>query len=551
MAENAGNIPGPFDQAQLLVDDSIPQPISHIDKRKIKFSVKVKFALFIALLLSLFILFITSYLLNQQENNLLSEMEYRAQIIAQNLSRNIAEIINDDTTRHQILTETMKIKDIEQIALIDMKNNLFDHTDEEIWKKILFSKFDEKVGKIKSTIDQKTIQQIVNKKSVFILENHNKENKFAVISPIKLEKTVLGILKIVFLKEVILNKIKTVQKNVWIFRIIAIIIGILSAYFLSTIIIKPIETLSEGAMKIGKGYLDFKINVNTMDELGQLADEFNNMTMQLNRVQKSMIEKERYDEQLEIAKKIQENLLPDEFPRIEGLQISAFYKAMGGIGGDYYDIVHLKDKNKISVIIADVAGKGVPAALVMVMIRTTFHAVSRFVNSPSEAIAEINYGITKRLSADRFATMFSFHYDYKNGILDFSNAAHPCMIFYQAETEKIGELDAEGVPVGIEELEKYQIKRIRVKPGDIILLLTDGITEAMNANNEMFRTNRIKQIVKANATLSADELKKKIISDIQRFVGEAEQHDDMTLVIFKITSTSTKIPSPFPGYNKM
>jgi len=507
-------------------------------KRKIKFSVKLKFSLLIAILISLITLFITIYLLNKEKKDLLIEMKYRAEIIARNLSRNVSEVFDDDTTRHQMLSETKMIKDVEDISVIDQQKNLVDNTKKEIWEKIIYSKFDETSEKMRADIPDEYFKAFKNSDKKFI-ENEINDEKFYIISPIKIENSMLGILKIVFTKKEIQAKIKAIQKNILIFTLIAILIGVIGAYSLTIIIIKPIKKLSEGAHIIGKGNLSHRININNQDELGQLADEFNNMTHQLYEAQKSMIEKERYEEQLEIARAIQVNLLPEKFPELNEISIAAFYKAAKGVGGDYYDVMHLKDKNKISSIIADVSGKGVPAALVMVMIRTIFHSTSKFVNTPDMAIAGINSGVTGRLSADKFATVFAFHYNYKTGVMEYSNGAHNPLLVYKAKTGEILELDTEGVPVGITEDAKFGLKTLQLENNDIMVMTTDGITEAMNINQEMFRASKLKEVIKKNASLSATEIKDSIIKDVDAFVGDAEQHDDMTLVVFKVNTINS------------
>lgn len=524
---------------QILVPEDTEKITTHpekIKKRKVKFSVKLKFAILIAILITLITLFITIYLLNKQKKDLLAEMKYRAQIISQNLSRSISEIMDDDTTRHQILMETKEVRDIEEIALIDLNNNLIDHTDSDLWKKIIFSKFDESIEKVSANISEGILNRLRKSKTKYIEKEYqeNGEEKFYIISPVKFEDTVLGFLKIVFTKKDIILKIKSIQRSITIFTIIAIIVGIIGAYTLATIIIKPIKKLSEGAVIIGTGNLDYKIEIKSHDELGQLADEFNNMTGRLKEAQRSLIEKERYEEQLEIARGIQENLLPDRFPSLKEIDISAYYKAAKGVGGDYYDVVHIKEKNRISGIIADVSGKGVPAALVMVMIRTIFHSTARFVNTPNEAISEINSGVVGRLSADKFATIFAFHYNYKTGVIEFSNAAHSPMLVFKSKTGEILELDTEGVPVGIDENAIFGLKKLQLETDDIIVMHTDGITEAMNEKSEMFKSERLKNIIKGNSTLDANNLKNLIIDEVNRFVGNAEQHDDMTLLVLKV-----------------
>jgi len=498
-------------------------------KLKVKFSVKLKFGILISALCIIITLAITIYLLNRQRQDLLNEMRYRAFIISKNLAKNLVEVINDDTTRHQIIKDSANIKDIESIEIIGNDNYLIDHTDEEIWKKILFSKFDENIDKVRSKIQIENLKGYLEKEFI-----ENGEEKFYILFPIELKESILGYIKINFTKREIISKIKSLEKKIIIFMLIAVFVSILFSYILTTIIIKPIKALSEGAVIIGSGNLDYKININRNDELGYLANEFNNMTKRLKIAQDSLIEKERYEEQLEIARQIQENLLPNKFPSLSEIEISAFYKAAKGVGGDYYDIIHIPENKQLFSIIADVSGKGVPAALVMVMIRTIFYSTAKADLEPNQILKSINSGVIGRLTADKFATVFTFNYNYSTGILEYSNAAHNPLILFKADTKKIFELDTEGVPVGIDEDVSFEMKKIKLNTNDIIVLNTDGITEAMNLKNELFRPERLKDLIMKNYNLSANELKDLIINEVNKFVGDAPQHDDMTLVIFKI-----------------
>lgn len=520
-----------------ITDENV-KTISPQRHEKIKFSVKFKIALLTALLIVIVTLSMGFYLLNNIKSNLLNEMKLRALLFTETLAQGIAEIFYDDTSRHEIIQKNKQtLKDIEQIYVINLQKELMDSTDEKTFQKVIQSKFDDSIDKIYIELSDKVITYLKNKPIYEKSYTENEEEKISFVAPVKIINSLLGYVKINFTKKYMYEKIKSVQFKIIIFVIIALLIGILLSYLLSSHIIKPIYKLSEGVHIIGSGNLNYKINIHTNDELKFLADEFNNMTEKLNHAQKSLIEKERFEEQLEIARKIQENLLPKKFPALEEIEISSYYNAAKTVGGDYYDIVYQKDNNKISAIIADVSGKGVPAALIMVMIRTVLHSTLNFIKSANEVIQNINTGITGKLTGDRFATIFYFDYDLNTGRIEYSNAAHSPLIIYKNKLKRILEFDTEGVPIGIEETSQFGVNTTYVDEGDILITFTDGITEAMNKNNEMFHLKRLKEIIKQNHTLSADELKNKIIKEITDFVGNAPQHDDMTLVVFKIKKT--------------
>ncbi len=432
------------------------------------------------------------------------------------------------------------LPDIENIFIINTKNELVDVGDNTVFQKILVSKFDDSVEKLFKTLDP-SIKETLEKDNLYQRDYfENKEEKIVYYSKIKIGKITLGYLEIDFTMKYINQKIKDVQFRIIMFIMVFLLVGIIISYVLTSKIIRPIKTLSEGVQIIGNGDLHHHIHIKSNDELENLATEFNHMTDKLLRAQKSLVEKERLDEQLEIARTIQENLLPEKIPVLPEVEISTFYKAAKGVGGDYYDLIHLKEEGKIGTLIADVSGKGVPAALIMVMIRTIFHTSFNYLKSTDNVIQNINQGLTRRLTGEKFVTMFFFIYNVKTGELEFSNAAHSALLVYKKNKNEIIELDAEGVPLGLETSAHYHARTTSLDPGDIIITYTDGITEAMNNKNELFRLRRLKEIIMQNTTLSAGSLKDKIISEINNFTGDAPQHDDMTLVIYTIKKIEGK-----------
>lgn len=532
----------PFNQPTNNKTQAELKKINPLANAKIKISVKLKFSILTAFLITVITFLISFYLLDNIKTNLLTEMKLRGKLFAENLSKSLSEVFEDDVSRHEIVlkNKTTLKNDIVTISVYNNQKDLVDASDIEQYKKILLSKFDETIQKADWKLDDTILTKL--QQNPFYLEEYQKDNeqKFYYFTYIKIANTVLGYLKIDFTKKFVLEEIQNVQLRIILFIIISLFVVIVISYLLTSYLIKPLKNLAQGVQIIGNGDLNYKIKIQTKDELAHLATEFNNMTEKLLKAQKSMIEKERFEEQLEIARKIQENLLPEKFPELKELEISAYYKAAIGVGGDYYDVMYSPTDNKISTIIADVSGKGVPAALVMVMIRTIFYTNFKFIKRTNEAIKNINQGITGRLTGDKFATIFYFSYHIQTGILEFSNAAHSPLLVYRNKSKQIIELDTAGVPVGIDTKAVYEVKATRLSEGDIVITFTDGITEAMDENGNMFRLNPLKELIINNAHLSAEDLKNKIIEQINIFIGEAPQHDDMTLVIFKIK----RVPNP-------
>lgn len=246
-----------------------------------------------------------------------------------------------------------------------------------------------------------------------------------------------------------------------------------------------------------------------------------------------LVSKQRDEKELEIAATIQGNLLPKEVPTVEGLDLFLFSKPAKGVGGDYYDIMKY-DENKVAVIIADVAGKGVPAALVMVMIRTILKNILRPEFSPVKIVRFLNRFLCRESTKDRYSTFSFLMLDLETHTLTFTNAGHSPLNIYKAAKHDFIEVDTPGFPIGIDENQKYEQIEIDVDHGDIIVMYTDGVNEAMNESNEQFTTARILGIIKDNDQSGADELGNTIIERINDFIGTQEQHDDMSLIVVKV-----------------
>lgn len=312
--------------------------------------------------------------------------------------------------------------------------------------------------------------------------------------------------------------------------------AVIIAFVLASITMRPLKLLSKGVAIIGKGDLDYKIKVRSNDEIGHLAEEFNTMTSELKESRKNEIENALVSEQLEVAKEIQEGLNPMNFYENNGIQIKGFTKAAKGVGGDYFDYKEV-DGNRIGALISDVSGKGIPASLVMVMIRTVF--VSALHQMKTIQCAKIVSSINKSLSADfaidKFATLLFVIFDRTTGKLSFSNAGHGPVFCYRADSGKCSIAKLDGVPIGIMDDSEYLQAEIPFNVGDIVVMYTDGITEMRNSQKEEYGRTRLQRLVVANAGLNADDLNSIIVADVEKFRGEVPPHDDMTVLVMKRT----------------
>ncbi|MBB6478455.1 SpoIIE family protein phosphatase [Spirochaeta isovalerica] len=237
--------------------------------------------------------------------------------------------------------------------------------------------------------------------------------------------------------------------------------------------------------------------------------------------------------ELNVASDIQKNLLPDKLPVVKSASLHAYSEAAKGISGDYYDAFKLND-NKLLITVCDVAGKGVPASLVMTMIRTILRLITSTTHNARSVVTMLNNLLTARLGIDHFATIGLFIYDTEKKVVSYTNGAHHPLYVYKAEKDKFVKFDTDGLPLGLEADTVFGHKRFQVSEGDYLVLFTDGLNEARNSVGEEFTTNRLLSIIRHNASLDPVSLTEEIRKNLKVFTEGMDQHDDQTLLLMKV-----------------
>ena len=244
---------------------------------------------------------------------------------------------------------------------------------------------------------------------------------------------------------------------------------------------------------------------------------------------------EQFAEHLRTASAIQQHLLPQLEPKLAGFDISGLLESSMSISGDFYDFIPLED-NRLGIVIADVRGKGIPAALLMVMIRTSLRLVCREDISPSSVLKRVNDLLVIDTTPDFFATIVYGILDPKSMTFTYSNAGHCYPMLLRGE--KIEELQTGGMILGCFGFAEFETETIELESGNKILFYTDGLTEAeFEAEGEFYGEERLEQVFKKNSNLPADELCKKIREDLFGFCGTNQQKDDITIVAIKASTS--------------
>ena len=303
-----------------------------------------------------------------------------------------------------------------------------------------------------------------------------------------------------------------------------------------------VHELFAGTERVRAGDFNHKIAIRSRDQLGDLADSFNEMTASMEDLLQQKAEKERLEQELLIARRIQMSLLPQGSLDVPGLTVVAHCEPAREVGGDYYDFLPLDD-GRLGVLIADVAGKGTSAALYMAELKGLILSLSQLHRSPRQLLIDANRLIAPHLDDRSFITMTYAVIDPLGRTLTYARAGH-CPLIYRPGSNGIDRtarvMTPGGLVVGLTLPDGDIFARLleeetlALHQGDLLVLFTDGITEAMNGGDECFGEARLSAIVEGHGDDPPDQLRERILREIQAFTGPVAQHDDMTMLLLKL-----------------
>ncbi len=245
-------------------------------------------------------------------------------------------------------------------------------------------------------------------------------------------------------------------------------------------------------------------------------------------------ERERIEQELRVARLIQQTLLPKAVPESPGWQVVAYYQSAREVGGDFYDFIDLQD-GRLGLVVGDVAGKGVPAALVMATTRSILRGAAQPAKSPGQVLERANEMLCPDIPANMFVTCLYAVLDPASGLLQYANAGHD--LPYLRHAGGVAELRATGMPLGLMPGMHYEDKEVLLEPGDDVLFYSDGLVEAHNLRQEMFGFPRLRNLVVEHPKGGGVTLVDFLLARLARFTGDDwEQEDDITLVTLQRSS---------------
>lgn len=338
---------------------------------------------------------------------------------------------------------------------------------------------------------------------------------------------------------------------------IFIVSAVLVYLFVSATIVKPLNSVQELTKKVAQSEFDDRLEMKSSDEIGELARSFNTMVYNLQKITRDIQEQNEglihlsselesrnqdlnrkqklIDFDLRLAHNIQQELLPQVYPKIDGVVISAANFQVGEIGGDCFDFYKFGDR-KLGAFIGDVSGKGIAAALVMSMVTILFSQLKERLKSPARILGNVNDIMYRHFGSQHsiYLTCFFLDLDMDDMKLTFSCAGHNPPFLYRKSTDEVINLESEGFGLGMFSKVLYQENSIDIMPGDKIVLFTDGVVDSRNPDGSMFGFERLVSTVKQYKDANSFRMTHFIVEELEEFAGDAPRQDDLTLLVIEI-----------------
>ncbi|NPV38625.1 MAG: PP2C family protein-serine/threonine phosphatase [Brevinematales bacterium] len=309
---------------------------------------------------------------------------------------------------------------------------------------------------------------------------------------------------------------------------------LLLAWISVRFLLQSLARLAEGTEEIASGKWGKQVEVFSRDEIGDLAERFNAMSLRIARMFQEVKEKSRMEAELESAKEIQSAILPKGSPQVPGYLFTVYYQPQTESGGDYYDFVEVGE-NRLGLVVADVTGHGVGAGMVMAMLRSALRTYAVGKLDAARVLKEVNPVLFRDTLPTMFATVFYGVLDTKTHELYYTSAGHQQGILYLPEEKKIRLLKGGGMPVGMVESSLFdpemQLYKVSLRQGEFLILYTDGITEAKNRKSEEFGETRFYEAIVRHASSHVEGMRDGIIGELMTFCGDAPATDDRTMLI--------------------
>ncbi|MEW5796407.1 MAG: SpoIIE family protein phosphatase [Candidatus Zixiibacteriota bacterium] len=350
----------------------------------------------------------------------------------------------------------------------------------------------------------------------------------------------LGAVYVTYSSEPIDARLAELRRTILIVTVALMLFGVIGIYLLSNYFVQPIVNITRRIRRFTRGDLESELPLEGAAEFFEISSALNDMMTRLKHDRESVVERERMAKEIEVASQIQKTLLPRRLPEFTDLEIDAFYRAASVIGGDLYDVFQVAPQ-RYCFIVADVSGKGVPASLVMSMLRTVIKVHASESRSAREILILVNNYLSDNIPKGMFITVLMAIYSASDHRLELVSAGHNPLLLYRASSRRTSRLNPSGMPLGVPDTQgtgfdnAVEELRVQLEDGDAFILYTDGITEAVNRDGEQYGLDRLEAFMHQRwSNGSAPDvgvLAGELVAELDAFSGYTQQRDDITFIL--------------------
>jgi sigma-B regulation protein RsbU (phosphoserine phosphatase) len=311
------------------------------------------------------------------------------------------------------------------------------------------------------------------------------------------------------------------------------LVALVTGVILTRTITRAVGDLYDATLLVRRGDFSHRVRVHQHDQLGALGESFNEMTASVSELIQEQQRRQRLENELSIAREVQEQLFPRTLPQLPGLQLAAICRPARSVSGDYYDFICL-GPSRLGIALADISGKGISAALLMACLQASLRSSVQLdgQNGTAELVGRLNQQLFRNTSDDRYATFFYAVYDSEARLLTYTNAGHLAPFF--VNQGRVQQLDEGGTVVGLFEEVPYTQGTLKVEPGSVLVAFSDGLTEPENVYGEEFGMARLREEILRQVNAPPQRVAENLIAAAEQWAGSAEQADDITVVVARM-----------------
>jgi serine phosphatase RsbU (regulator of sigma subunit) len=503
-------------------------------------SLRVKFVLYFVGFMTASMLLLAKSLFDHEHDALLLELQKRSSIEAQNLGLQSREALetNDDLMLVTTLRGLRSMDDFVFAAVLYPDGTIFAHSDVR------------QVGqRLEVPSDVRALQQRQTSRELHAGGGPPRIQVWTpVLSTLRGQPERIGFVCLEVSKEPLLAAVDQAKLSATRVGALFAVLGLVGTALIAQTVTKPIGKLVHAVQRIAAGDLEHKVNLRRADEIGILSQSFDQMTDELQRAQQELLKQQLYEKELEVAGKIQAALLPSGPPQVDGYAVAALSVPARVVGGDFYDYVPLRD-GRTAFLVADVAGKGVSAGLVMAAARSAARSTFAYTSSPHEALVALNEQLLRDFDRTTFVTMLCMVLDEQRNRLDIANAGHPPVLWCHA-AGGVELLRMRGAALGILPEERFgdilEAAEVQLEAGDLVLGYSDGVNETHDVQGRLFGEVRLQQFGTAHARLDPQRFLDRLRAELETFSRGFGQFDDITALALKAVTQRSRAPQATP-----